>query len=167
MKKILAVLAAFATLFSLASCKVENNKTTAEKVSEAEMEQSMLVESSIMAETVREEKMVRSIEDIGKTQKGKQVVIKINAADYEHYRVYPVNKKGVCKKEIDYYFFDSIDAYNIKSKKPKVETRQKLIDADPEARMVVFESKYEEDALITFDQLYERFSNSQFGTLVE
>ncbi len=162
MKKILAILAAFATLFALASCKMQGNQTTAERVSDAEAEYSMLVESSIQAETEREEKIVKSIKDIGKSQKGKQLVLQ---RDEDHYQVYVMNKKNICTKIVDYYFFDNIEAYNIKSNDPKkVGSRKKIID-DPEARMIAYEKDFEAGEIDTYNEIYEFFSDPGYAEM--
>ena len=160
MKKILAVISVFAVLLSLASCKVKNNKTTAELVSEADAERSMLVESSIQAETEREEKIVKSIKDIGKSEKKKQLVLK---RDEDHYQVYVMNKKNICTKIIDYYFFDNIEAYNIKANDPKKTGSRKRIIDDPEARMIAYERDYEIEERNTYDQIYEFFSDPAYA----
>lgn len=160
MKKILAILAAFATLFSLAACKMQSNKTTAERVSDAEAEYSMLVASSIQAETERAEKIVKSIEDIGKSQKGKQLVLQRGE---DHYQVYVMNKKSICTKVIDYYFFDNIEAYNIKSNDPKKSGNAKRIIDDPEARMIAYEKDFQAGEIDTYDEIYEMFSDPGYA----
>lgn len=159
MKKILAILAVFASLFSFASCKMQNNKTTAELVSEAEAEQSMLIESSIQAETLREEKLVKNIDDIGKSEKKKQLVLK---RDDDHYQVFVMNKKNICTKVIDYYFYESAETYNMKAL-AKDTGRQKLIDKDDEARMLAYESDYNIEERNTYDQIYEFFSDPGYA----
>lgn len=159
MKKILAIIAVLATVLSLASCKMKNNKTTAELVSEAEIEQSMLVESSIQAETQRVEKIDENVDKIGKSQKKKQLVLKRGD---DHYQVFVMNKKNICTKVHDYYFFESIEGYNIKAS-DKTKGRQKLIDKDPESRMLVYESDYDIEERNTYDQIYEFFSDPRYA----
>ena len=159
MKKILAILAAMATAFSLVSCKMQNNKTTAELVSEAEAKQSMLIESSIQAETVREEKVVENIDIIGKSEKKKQLVLQ---RDEDHYQVFVMNKKNICTKRRDYYFFESLESYNIKA--DDVGTKNsKIVEKDPVARMVVYESDFEPEDRQTYDELYEFFSDPAYA----
>lgn len=160
MKKILAILSVFATIFTLASCKMQSDKTTAERVSEAEVERSMLIESSIQAETLREEKIIKSIEDIGKSKKGKQLVLK---RDEDHYQVFVMNKKNVCTKIVDYYFFDDIEAYNLKSNEPKKTGSRKRIIDDPEARLIAYEKDYDTDERNTYDEIYEFFSDPAYA----
>lgn len=159
MKKILAIIAVLATVLSLASCKMKNNKTTAELVSEAEVERSMLIESSIQAESQREEKIVENIGEIGKSEKKKQLVLK---RDEDHYQVFVMNKKNICTKVRDYYFFESIEAYNIKVS-DKEKGRQKLVHKDPESRMLVYESDYDIEERNTYDQIYEFFSDPRYA----
>lgn len=158
MRKIMALLLTFAALFSLAACSVDSGKTTAELVSEAEAEQSMLVESSIQAEVERSEEMVESIDKIGKTEKNKQLVIKRPYAHGERYQVYVMNKKGICKEVIDYYFYNTSEMFERNNEKQKSETSKKKIDSDPATRMVVFKTDYDVGEDVTFEMLYDRFA---------
>ncbi len=161
MKKIISVLAALAAVFSLASCSVNGGQTTAERVSEIEIEMSQMVEESIQAETKRAEKIVKTVKDIGKTKKNEQLVVKVDYANGEHYQVFVMNKKGICQKVNDYYFYDTLELFNINNEKQKEKTRMKKIDSDPETRMIAYESDYTIEERNKFDQLYELYSNEE------
>ncbi len=159
MKKIIAILAALATALSLASCSVKNDKTTAELVSEQEAEYSRIIESMSQAEIERSEKMVKNIEDLGKTQKNKQIVVKVAYPNGEHYQVFTFNRKGICQKIRDYYFYQTAEMFEIGNEKQKETTRRKKIDTDKTARMIAFESDYDVEERNKFDQIYELYKN--------
>lgn len=159
MKKIIAILAVFATALSLASCSVENDKTTAELVSEQDAEYSQLIESLSQAEVERSEKMVKNIEDLGKTQKNKQIVVKVAYPNGEHYQVFIFNRKGICQKVRDYYFYETAEMFEIGNERQKETVDKKKIDSDEAARMIAFESKYEIEERNQFDQILELYKN--------
>lgn len=159
MKKIIAILAAFATALSLASCSVNNNKTTAELVSEQDAEYSRIIESMTQAEIERSEKMIKNIEDLGKTQKNKQIVVKVASANGEHYQIFVMNRKGICEKVRDYYFYDTAEKFEIANEKQKETSRMKKIDSDKTARMIAFESEYNIEERNQFDQILELYKN--------
>ena len=158
MRKIAAILLTFAALFSLAACSVDSGKTTAELVSEAEAERSMLVESSIQAEVERSEAVIKSVDKIGKTEKNKRLVIKRPYAHGERYQVYVMNKKGICKEIIDYYFYNTLELFERNSEKQKTDTGRKKIDSDRATRMVAFKRDFDMGEDITFEVLYDRFA---------
>lgn len=161
MKKIISILAAVAAIISLASCSFSGGKTAAERVSEVEAEMSQKIEQSIQEEIAVSEKLVKNVKDIGKTQKNKQLVVKVDYAHGEHYQVFVMTKKGICKKVIDYYFFNTAELFEQNNEKQKESTRQKKIDSDPEARMIAYESDYTIEERNQFDQLYELYSNEE------
>lgn len=159
MKKLIAIISVLAALVSFASCSVKNEKTAEELISEQDAEYSQLIESLTQAEIERSEKMVKNIDDIGKTEKNDQIVVKVAAANGEHYQVFLFNRKGICQKVRDYYFYDSIEMFEISNEKQKETTRKKKIDADKEARMIVFESEYDIEERNQFDQILELYKN--------
>ena len=159
MKKVLAILAVFATALSLASCSPKTDKTTAELVSEQEAEYSRIAESYAQAEIERSEKVVKSIEDLGKTQKNKQIVVKVAYPNGEHYQVFVFNRKGICQKVRDYYFYQTVEMFEIGNEKQKESNRRKKIDSDKTARMIAFESEYDIEERNQFDQILELYKN--------
>ncbi len=161
MKKIIAILAALATALSLASCSVENDKTTAELVSEQEAEYSQLIESLTQAEIERSEKIVKNVEDLGKTQKNKQIVVRVPYANGEHYQIFVFNRKGICEKVRDYYFYETAEMFERNNEKQKENINKKKIDSDKTARMVAFEKDYDIEERNQFDQIYELYSGEE------
>ncbi|MBR5562219.1 MAG: hypothetical protein IKW12_03625 [Clostridia bacterium] len=160
-KKILAILAALTTVFSLASCSVKNDKTTEELVSEQEAEYEQLIESMSQAELEVSENVIKNIKDIGKTVKNKQIVLKTPYAHGERYRIYIFNKKGICEKVRDYCFFNSSELFELNNEKQKEKTQEKKIDSDKDARMVAFESEYDIEERNKFDQIYDYYNSDE------
>lgn len=161
MKKIIAILAAFATALSLASCSVDNDKTAADYIAEQEAEYSQLIESLTQAEIERSEKMVKNIEDLGKTQKNKQIVVRVPYANGEHYQIFVFNRKGICEKVRDYYFYETDEMFERNNEKQKENVNKKKIDSDKTARMVAFEKDYDVEERNQFDQIYELYSGEE------
>lgn len=159
MKKIFAILTALAAALSFASCSVKNNKTTADYLTEQAIEESRLIESLTQAEIERSEKMIKNIEDLGKTEKNKQIVVKVASANGEHYQIFVMNRKGICEKVRDYYFYDTAEKFEIANEKQKETSRKKKIDSDKTARMIAFESEYNIEERNQFDQILELYKN--------
>lgn len=162
MKKIISILVALSAVLSLVSCSVDSGKTTAEKLSEAEVERSRLVEESIQAEVERSEEVADSVDKIGKTQKNKRIVVSVPFAYGKQYQVYVINRKGICDEVLNYYYYDSVDLFELNNEKQKEETLQKKIDSDASTRMIVFKSEYNNERRNRFDSLYEMFSGENF-----
>ncbi len=161
MKKIIAIISIFAAVISFASCSIKNDKTTAELVSEQDAEYSQLLESITQAEIERSEKMVKNIDDLGKTEKNKQIVVKVASANSEHYQVFIFNRKGICQKVRDYYFYESVELFEVANEKQKETGRKKKIDSDKTARMIVLESDYDIEERNQFDQILELYKNEE------
>lgn len=154
-KKILAILAALATVFSLASCSVKNDKTTEELVSEQEAEYEQLIESMTQAEIERSEKINKSVNKFGKTEKGKRIVVELPYAHGKEYRVFEMDKNQECKYTINYYFFDNNEIFEL-NKKSKDKTKY---DVDNETKMVAYKSEYESSMYRTYDELYDFYTS--------
>ena len=93
MKKILALIAVAATLFSLSACKI-NGKMTAEERESSRVEQSLKVEREYIEgvnETVEDE--------IGKTVKGKRLVVRADVPTGYKYTVYEFDRKQMIKTQ--------------------------------------------------------------------
>lgn len=161
MKKIIAILAVFATALSLASCSPKNDKTAEELISEQDAEYSQLIESMTQAEIERSEKMVKNIDDLGKTEKNKQIVVKVAYPNGEHYQVFVFNRKGICQKIRDYYFYATAEMYAISNERQVEDDHRKKIDSDKTARMIAFESDYELEERNKFDQILELYKNEE------
>ena len=127
MKKMIAILTALAATLSLASCSVKNDKTTADYLAEQEIEESQLIESLTQAEIERSEKMIKNIEDIGKTEKNKQIVVKVPYAYGDQYHIFVMNRKGICEKVRDYYFYETVEMFERNNEKQKEDTGKKSL----------------------------------------
>lgn len=159
MKKLIALIAVLAAVVSLSACKTIN-MTPEEKLSKYVAEESERIAASIQAENDYIDGVNQHSEDtIGKTIKGKRLVIKKDnfSLGYE-YRVYEFDKKGVFSKHYLYKFYDKLETYEgqleIGGDKSK-----KIIDKDPKARMIVYEIK--EDLSYTFDDIYNIYSSPE------
>ena len=162
MKKYIALIATFATLLSLAACKPKE-LSPIEKQSTYAAEESEKVAASLQAEN----DYIDGVHDysdneIGKTVKGKKLVIKAESSLGYKYNVFEFNKKGKMTKYLSYEFYDAINNYEVQSK-IKEDRKRKLVDTDDKARMVVY--KYNEVWEQTFDELYEAYSKPEINDL--
>lgn len=157
MKKIIALIAIFAAVLSFSACK-KVNMTPEEKQAYYAAEESKKVAASIQAENDYIDGVNEySDNEIGKTVKGKKLVIKAESSLGYKYNVFEFNKKGNMTARYCYEFYDSIENYEVQS---KIEDRKrKLVDTDDEARMVVY--KYNEVWEQTFDELYDAYSKPE------
>lgn len=162
MKKIIAIIGAFAAVVSFASCSVKPTKTTAELVSEQEAEYQEIIESLTQAELEVSEKVVENVGEIGKTQKNKRLVIKMPYANGERYQIFIINRKGVCEKVEEYYFYNTAELFELNNEKQKEKTRKKKIASDKDARMIAYESDHDIEGRNTFDQLYDFYNTDNF-----
>lgn len=159
MKKILALIAIAATLFSLSACKLGGKKMTAAERESSRVEESLKVEREYIEgvnETVEDE--------IGKTKKGERLVIKGSTALGYEYTVYVFDKKEKLKEEYSYQFFDLPVNYEA-TLEIKETGHGKQVDHDEKSRMVVYKKASKDLAEDTFDSLYEVYSNPQLTEL--
>lgn len=155
MKKILAVIAVFLVLFSLASCKAVKPQLTDEEVRESlSAEASKKVEESIKAQKEYNAGVEAAIEEIGKTVKGEKLVVKVPTVRGIEYAVFHFDKKELVKYRVSYYFFEQMDHYE--DKIDVVDKDEKLIDKDKSLKMAVI--KDTEVNELTFDQYYEYYT---------
>ena len=158
MKKLIALIAILATVSSFTACK-SINMSPEEKMSKYLVEESERVAASIQAENDYIDGVNKySEETIGKTIKGKKLVIKDYFSLGYQYKVYEFDKKGVFSKHYVYKFYDDVKTYEGQLEIGNV-LSQKIVDKDPKARMIVYEIK--EDLTYTFDDLYDMFSKPE------
>lgn len=159
MKKILAVIAVFSVLFSLASCKLSPQMSEEELRESLTAEASKKVEESIKAQEEYEENVGNSIDEIGKTVKNKKLVIKVNTSLGKEYMVYYFGKDKKVDYRVDHYFYDSIDNYEWRlNDEPE---GSKVIAHDESMKMVVVKlSDVPEDE---FDYLYETYKDEKIA----
>ncbi|MBQ4604240.1 MAG: hypothetical protein IJB16_06515 [Clostridia bacterium] len=164
MKKLIALIAVLATVASLSACKMNKELTPEEKQSKYAAEESKMVAASIQAEN----DYIDGVNDfseneIGKTIKGKKLVIRAESAFGYKYLVFSFNKKGAMTEYLSYEFYDEIDNYNVQKEIKNPYHGKKLVDTDDKARMVVY--KYEEMWNQTFDEIYANYSTAEVNDL--
>ncbi len=162
MKKFIALISTFAVLFSLSACK-SIELSPEEKQSKYAAQESERVAASLQAEN----DYIDGVHDfsdneIGKTIKGKKLVIKAESSLGYRYDVFEFNKKGKMTERLTYEFYDKINNYEVQAE-IKEDRKRKLIDTDDKARMVVY--KYNEVWEQTFDELYESYSKPEIKDL--
>ena len=163
MKKIISVILAAAALLTLAACKVkpsENSETEPYRPEEfqAQVSQLQAERASEEAEKQKEqEKLDAEIEDyiseeVGKTKKDKELVVKVSMSRGVQYQKYVYNKKGEVDYRLSYFFYDELQDYNSRIDVAKENERCKIVKKDKDMLMVVV--KYTEIASTPFDELY-------------
>ena len=162
MKKFIALIATFATLLSLSACKPKE-LSPEEKQSMYAAEESERVAASLQAEN----DYIDGVHDysdneIGKTIKGKKLVVRAEISLGYKYLVFEFNKKGKMTERFSYEFYNSIENYEVQAE-IKEDRKRKLVDTDDKARMVVY--KYEDVWEQTFDELYAAYSNPDINGL--
>ena len=154
MKKIIALLAATATLLSLAACSF-NKELTPEEIAERE---SKAVAESIKAEEYYNDGHEKTVDKLGKTIKGKRLVVQDPDRNGYEYNVYEFDKNQVLKKRLRYVFYGTPTEFeqilaNEKKNGADIE------DVDKKSRLIVYNVKFEEDPGWTYDYLYALNSN--------
>lgn len=162
MKKFIALLATFAILLSLSACKPKE-LSPEEKQSKYAAEESERVAASLQAENDYIDGVHEySDNEIGKTVKGKKLVIRAESSMGYKYLVFEFNKKGKMTERLSYEFYDTLENYEVQAE-IKEDRKRKLVDTDDKARMVVY--KYEEVWEQTFDELYAAYSKPEVNDL--
>lgn len=155
MKKIIALIAVLATLVSLSACKV--NKTAEERQAEIAAEQSKAAAASEKAEKEYQEGMDKTVDKLGKTEKGERLVVKEPGVTDPSYLVFEFDKKEVLKNRYKYIFYATVEAYeNMLDGGDGV--RRELVDHDDKSRMLVYEVEFEETPEFTFDYFYNMYT---------
>lgn len=163
MKKIIAVLSVLAVLMSLAACH-NTKKMTDEEYSEyVAAEESKRVAESVKAEEMVSEGMNEVADDIGKTEKGKKVVLFRDTGVDKRYRVYYIGKDGKCESMVNYTFARDKESYNVLYDNAKNEGN--IYKYDKDSRMVARKAESVPDA--DFQQLYDAFKNDKNWQIIE
>lgn len=156
MKKIIALIAVFAVLFSLSACKV--NMTDEERQAKKEAEISKNQAASIKAEEDFSKGFAKEVDKLGKTEKGKRLVVKEPTAYVGEYMVFEFDRNETLKKRYSYNFFYDPESYET-ALEGGDGMRRELVEKDDKARMVIYEVEFEKSDIATFDFLYERYSS--------
>lgn len=161
MKKILALLAAFATLFSLSACKM-NRELTPEEIAEKE---SKAVAQSIKAEEAYQKGYEKTVDKLGKTEKGKRIVVQDPDNNGHEYWVYEFDKDEMLKNKYRYLFYDDLVDYEKYLKNFK-DNDVDIVDADKKSRLIIYEIHLGENPQYTYDYFYKILSLGK-GTIIE
>ncbi len=162
MKKFIALIVVLVTIISLSACKTKE-LSPEEKQSKYAAAESERVAASLQAENDYIDGVHEySDNEIGKTIKGKKLVIRAESSLGYRYDVFEFNKKGKMTERLTYEFYDSIHNYEVQAE-IKEDRKRKLIDTDDKARMVVY--KYNEVWEQTFDEIYAAYSKPEINDL--
>ncbi len=161
MKKIIALIAVFATVLSFSACKM-NKELTVEEIREQEqIEISKREAESLKAEKDFSEGVEKEVDKLGKTEKGERIVFKEPRPGIDVYYVYEFDKKEIVNARYIYKFFQNADYYNAAVGSGDGTSRE-LVDKDDKARMVVYELELQEEDYQTFDYLYDLYSSTDY-----
>lgn len=157
MKKIIAIIAVFAVLFSLSACKMKQKDLSDDEIqSYLSAEESKQVEQSLKVERDYIEGVDEQVDDkIGKTKKNKKLVVEVSTTAGYEYIVFEFSGKGILKKKLSYYFYNDVETYRFVAEHGGGSDKE-IVDTDDKARMVVYNYKNlpEKD----YDGLYETYS---------
>ncbi len=144
MKKILAVACIFAALFSFASCKrrltpeeEEASRAVARSIALAEYESK--VAASIKNEENIVEDKAKTLEELGKTEKGKQIVFR-NSTGYTQYEVISFDGKGQAVSWKRYTYYPNTESFEM-AMKNKNEGKFSYETSDENLRLIVSKNK--------------------------
>lgn len=154
MKKIVAIVAVFATVLSFSACKMTGNMTQEEREQYLSERQAEQEQSSLQAEQDYADGINKNVDKMGKTEKNKKLVVEVPSSLGKEYWVFVFNKKKVVDYKLIYQFFDLPRNYN-DCKDFEGTEHKKVIKTDDEARMVVY--KHTLVAENSFDELYDYF----------
>ncbi len=156
MKKIIAVLAILATVFSLSACKMKGKMDADERAQYLAEKESERIEQSLKVERDYINGINETVdEDIGKTEKGEKLVIKVNNPNAVEYQVYYFDRKEKFDYKLSYVFYELPANYNAIKDYDNDTKDKKLIKHNDEARMLVYKYTYKRDK--TFDELYKNY----------
>lgn len=123
MKKVLAVLCVFATLFALAACKNKEKELTEEErlaslhasQEQNRIEMSQQVEHSIKQEIEIQSDKKNTLENLGKTEKDKQIVF-LSDGEYpgmkEGYQIIKFDGSGKFESWLQYIYYPTTEAFD-------------------------------------------------------
>lgn len=170
MKKILAVVCIFAALFSFASCKrkltpeeEDASRAVARSIALAEYESK--VAASIQNEENIVEDKAKTLEELGKTEKGKQIVFR-NTTGYTQYDVVFFDAKGKAESWERYTYYPNTESFKL-AMRDKDEGKFAYVTSDEDLRLIVSKNENEKGFKgVDFDSLLKNVKD--FGyTVVE
>ena len=153
LKKILSIFLVTATLLCFASCKNEVTSEDMDKIAEKSDEE---MSESVSKHNKEVSKAADDAEDgLGKTRKNKQIVAKIVYLDHVQYDKIVFDENGLAEYKEVYKYYDTDEHYNQVLSYGDNSADGKLIDNDPETRMIACKST--SIAAIDYDTFYELY----------
>ncbi|GEM_PF-5525479 len=163
MKKLIAVFMLCAIAVSLSACHSKKNMTDEEYSKYVDAEQSKKVAESVKAEAKVSEGLAEVSDDVGKTIKGKKLVVYKDDDYSKIYKVIMMDKKGNADYIVTYYFAPTRTAYNQLVDTGK--TDGTLYKKDASSRMVAYKEKSEMKQ--PYEEFYNKYKKMEFWQIVE
>lgn len=161
MKKLIAALLILASAVSFASCSVNKRELTfEERQASIEARESEKAAESLKHEAEIAEEMSELEDEIGKTVKGKRIVIKSVYTDRTEYGVLEFDKDQKLKSRREYMYFSDESDYNVVKNNKGLREDLKLVKDDKNSRLLVFEHKNIDGS--TFDEWYSNFKTFNY-----
>ncbi len=165
-KSILILIIASLIIFAFCAC---DKKPDVSKMNESEI--ASYVEKSMASEresaSVREENIEQAVakteKEIGKSVKGKKLVLKTQYGSFVEYQVIKFGKDKYPSEKLIYRYFDDDNDFNY-YKNINYPDSDKIKDSDKELRCIVIESEI--NLPLSYDKLYERYSNDDQFTVL-
>ena len=162
MKKILAIIGVFATIFALASCKqltpeeADASREAARSIAVSKYEQ-QLEESLKHEEEIYEDK-IKTVAELGKTEPGKKIVYKSkNEIWATKYYVAYMDKNGKLDYTLQYSYYPNMENYEFDIDKYK--KSNEIEDTDKDMRLIIFKQDIKKGMGVTYD---EHLANLEF-----
>ncbi len=160
MKRIIAILVILASILSLAACK---ELTPEEKMSSIAAKESKLAVENSKHEAAIEESKADILDEIGKSEKDKRVVVVRDGDSYTEYRVIVMDKNGFGDYMEKYVFYNK-DSYRI-AKNQEDFGADTPVKRDDDLRMIKFKRDFDVDS--TYDGFISRYENSSVWRIVK
>ena len=169
-KKIIALLLVFASLFTFAACKGEGGETTttdpvgdaidfAEAEASVRAEQSKEADERASEEAAIQEEIDEHIAKVGKTKKKTQIVVELKREWGREFHRYEFNRKGEYKTQMIYHFYDTSELYYAEVEAWKHRAQAKVTDKDKDMKMIVVKNDRFNGR--PFDEMYELFKSEE------
>ncbi len=155
MKKFIAIIGVFATIFAFASCKqltpeeADASREAARSLAVSRYEQ-QLAESLKHEEEIYKEK-AKTVAELGKTEKGVKIVYKSkNEIWASKYYVAYMDKEGKLDYILQYNYYP--DEYNYEFDLEKYEKSDDVEETDDDYRLIIFKQEIEDGRGVAFDE---------------
>ena len=155
MKKAAAIAAIFAILLSLSACKVHKELTDDELRESLSNAESQRIAESQSVEAAYSEGVEENIDEVGKTEKNKKLVVKSSTSYGTECQAFIMDKKGNLDYCMVYRFFDSMSSYKTYRGYPNTDN-EKQVKHDDKARMIVYKTQMQRET--DFATLYDEYT---------